>query len=51
VFRDEFEDTDNFRFGVIALTILTANTRTGQIYDADIERVRSIVWGSARSDG
>src|SRR4051812_40691152 len=37
VFRDEFEDTDTFRFGVIALTILTANTQTGQIYDADIE--------------
>ena len=37
LFRDEFEDTDTFRFGVIALTILTANTRTGQIYDADIE--------------
>jgi hypothetical protein len=37
LFRDEFEDTDTFRFGVIALTVLTANTRTGQIYDADIE--------------
>ncbi|HEU4583297.1 MAG TPA: matrixin family metalloprotease [Polyangiaceae bacterium] len=37
LFRDEFEDTDTFRFGVIALTIVTANTRTGRIYDADIE--------------
>jgi hypothetical protein len=37
VFRDDFEDTDSFRFGVIALTTLTANIRTGQIFDADIE--------------
>jgi hypothetical protein len=37
VFRDEFVNTDTFRFGVIALTTLTANTRTGQIFDADIE--------------
>jgi uncharacterized protein (TIGR03382 family) len=37
LFRDDFQDTETFRFGVIALTILTANTRTGQIYDADIE--------------
>lgn len=37
VFRDDFVNTDTFRFGVIALTTLTANTRTGQIFDADIE--------------
>jgi hypothetical protein len=37
LFRDDFESTDTFRFGVIALTTLTANIRTGQIFDADIE--------------
>jgi hypothetical protein len=37
VFRDDFENTNSFRFGVIALTTLTANIRTGQIFDADIE--------------
>ncbi|HKO92773.1 MAG TPA: matrixin family metalloprotease [Polyangiaceae bacterium] len=37
VFRDDFVDRDVFREGVIALTTLTASTRTGQIFDADIE--------------
>jgi hypothetical protein len=37
VFRDDFQDTENFYQGVIALTNLTANTRTGQIFSADIE--------------
>jgi len=37
VFRDDFANTDTFRFGVIALTTLTANIKTGQIFDADIE--------------
>ncbi|MEY4546086.1 MAG: hypothetical protein RL685_2281 [Pseudomonadota bacterium] len=37
VFRDDFIDTLNFRFGVLALTTITANLRTGEIFDADIE--------------
>ena len=37
VFRDDFEDTMAFRFGVIALTTVTANKNTGEIFDADIE--------------
>jgi MYXO-CTERM domain-containing protein len=37
IFRDEFVDTLPFRFGVIALTTLTASKITGQIFDADIE--------------
>jgi hypothetical protein len=36
-FRDDFVDRDVFKAGVIALTTLTASTRTGQIFDADIE--------------
>jgi hypothetical protein len=37
VFRDDFEDRMSFRFGVIALTTVTANKNTGEIFDADIE--------------
>jgi hypothetical protein len=37
VFRDDFEDTMAFHFGVIALTTVTANKNTGEIFDADIE--------------
>ena len=37
LFRDDFVNTDTFRYGVIALTTLTANIRSGQIFDADIE--------------
>ncbi len=37
LFRDEFVDTPSFRFGVLALTTVTANVRTGEIFDADIE--------------
>jgi MYXO-CTERM domain-containing protein len=37
LFRDNFVDTEFFRAGVIALTTITASTRTGQIFDADIE--------------
>jgi Matrixin len=37
VFRDEFVDRREFRFGVIALTTLTANVKSGEIFDADIE--------------
>jgi len=38
MFRDDFQDTEHgLRFGVIALTTLTASTKTGEIFDADIE--------------
>jgi MYXO-CTERM domain-containing protein len=37
VFRDNFLDTRSFYFGVLALTTVTANIRTGEIFDADIE--------------
>jgi MYXO-CTERM domain-containing protein len=37
LFRDDFIDTLNFRYGVLALTTITANLRTGEIFDADIE--------------
>lgn len=37
VFRDDFIDTRTFRFGVLALTTVTANVNTGEIFDADIE--------------
>jgi len=38
MFRDDFVDEpEGLRFGVIALTTLTANRRTGEIFDADIE--------------
>jgi MYXO-CTERM domain-containing protein len=36
-FRDDFEDREGFRLGVIALTTMTANLRTGELFDADIE--------------
>jgi len=37
-FRDAFSDEAlGLRFGVIALTTITANLRTGEIFDADIE--------------
>lgn len=38
VFRDDFIDADpGLHFGVIALTTLTANLRTGELFDADME--------------
>jgi hypothetical protein len=38
MFRDEFANTSvGLRFGVIALTTLTANLVTGELFDADIE--------------
>ena len=38
MFRDEFDSsTAGLRFGVIALTTLTANLVTGELFDADIE--------------
>lgn len=38
MFRDDFRDTVfGLRFGVIALTTLTANLRSGELFDADIE--------------
>lgn len=38
MFRDDFQDTVyGLRFGVIALTTLTANLGTGELYDADME--------------
>jgi matrixin len=38
MFRDEFaNDVGGLRFGVIALTTLTANLKTGELFDADIE--------------
>jgi MYXO-CTERM domain-containing protein len=38
MFRDDFVDSSyGLRFGVIAVTTLTANLRTGEIFDADIE--------------
>jgi hypothetical protein len=37
-FRDDFDNTTvGLRFGVIALTTLTANLVTGELFDADIE--------------
>lgn len=37
-FRDDFDNTRlGLRFGVIALTTLTANLVTGELFDADIE--------------
>lgn len=38
MFRDEFRDSPlGLRFGVIALTTLTSNLATGELFDADIE--------------
>ncbi|HWO11682.1 MAG TPA: matrixin family metalloprotease [Polyangiaceae bacterium] len=38
MFRDDFDSsTAGLRFGVIALTTLTANLITGELFDADIE--------------
>ena len=38
MFRDDFSNTSaGLRFGVIALTTLTANLVTGELFDADIE--------------
>jgi matrixin len=38
MFRDDFvNDFGGLRFGVIALTTLTANLKTGELFDADIE--------------
>ncbi|MEO8180621.1 MAG: matrixin family metalloprotease [Deltaproteobacteria bacterium] len=38
MFQDDFVNTDfGLRFGVIALTTVTANLRTGEIFDADME--------------
>jgi hypothetical protein len=38
MFRDEFSSMDSgLRFGVIALTTITANLVTGELFDADIE--------------
>jgi matrixin len=38
MFRDAFtNDFGGLRFGVIALTTLTANLKTGELFDADIE--------------
>jgi len=38
LFRDDFVDANpGLHLGVIALTTLTANTRTGEIFDADME--------------
>lgn len=38
MFRDDFVDTRfGLRLGVIALTTLTANLRSGELFDADIE--------------
>jgi hypothetical protein len=38
MFRDDFANSgDGLRFGVIALTTLTANLVTGELFDADIE--------------
>lgn len=38
MFRDDFVDADyGLRFGVIALTTLTASTVTGEVFDADME--------------
>jgi hypothetical protein len=38
MFRDDFANTSaGLRFGVIALTTLTANLITGELFDADIE--------------
>jgi hypothetical protein len=38
MFRDDFDDTDfGLRFGVIALTTVTANLVSGEIFDADME--------------
>jgi hypothetical protein len=37
LFRDDFEDTPNFGVGTIALTTITADINTGEIFDADIE--------------
>ncbi len=38
MFRDDFEDESfGLRFGVIALTTITANLVTGELFDADIE--------------
>ncbi len=36
-FRDDFQDTEVFRFGTIALTSATANLATGELLDADIQ--------------
>jgi MYXO-CTERM domain-containing protein len=37
-FRDDFDNTDvGLRFGVIALTTVTANLASGEIFDADME--------------
>ncbi len=36
-FRDDFEDTKTFHFGVIALTTATVRLSTGELIDADIE--------------
>jgi MYXO-CTERM domain-containing protein len=38
MFRDDFaNDSSSLRYGVIALTTLTANTTSGEVFDADIE--------------
>jgi matrixin len=38
MFRDDFSNMDSgLRFGVIALTTITANLVTGELFDADIE--------------
>jgi MYXO-CTERM domain-containing protein len=38
VFRDDFaNDSSGLRYGVIALTTLTANLTSGQLFDADLE--------------
>jgi len=38
MFRDAFQDDpEALRFGVIALTTLTANLKSGELFDADIE--------------
>jgi hypothetical protein len=55
MFRDDFVDTLNgLRRGVIALTTLTANLRTGELFDADIElnsRDEDFAFGASGGDG